>query len=350
MKITGGRIARFLDNPPENIIGILFFGPDRGLVKERAAEVITKWSDNPDDAFSNTILTSDDLQSDPAKLSDEISAMSLLGDRRLIRLRLDHEKSGSAVSKLIKTIDERPDIAAARLVVEAGEMTTRSAIRKAFEAAANFSAIGCYPDSLADIANLVRRELSAMSINIEPQALDLWVPRLEGDRAMARGEMEKMILYKGAGLESGAVVTVDDVKTLSSNAQSSSLDEIVQAIMTGQATQADNLVRRAIAAKLHPAMILRALQRQITRLLEAKINMSSGQTAQSAMKSLRPPVFRMHEKIFLTQLNRWSERALKQALSLSLQVEEQVKSTGSPVNTLIGRLTISLSEYAARMP
>jgi len=87
MKITGARAARFLDKPPDDIIGVLLFGPDRGLVRERAQALAKLFISNPDDAFAVTQLTADDLTGNTAKLADEMSALSLLGDARLVRLR-----------------------------------------------------------------------------------------------------------------------------------------------------------------------------------------------------------------------------------------------------------------------
>jgi len=66
-----------------------------------------------------------------------------------------------------------------------------------------------------------------MSITIETQALDLWVPLLEGDHALARSEIEKMAIYKGYGAELGAVVTLEDVRVLAAGGQNVSIDDII---------------------------------------------------------------------------------------------------------------------------
>ena len=182
MKLNGSRAENYLKSPPPDSVGALLFGPDQGLCAERAALLATKFSDNPDDPFSVTVLSADDLSNDPARLADEMSALSLLGDARLIRVRLSHERPGAAIAKILKTLDARPDTCAARLIVEAGDMTPRSAVRKAFEAAKNFAAIPCYADTQASLATLVKNELADLGIRIERDALDAFVPLLEGDR------------------------------------------------------------------------------------------------------------------------------------------------------------------------
>ena len=348
MKITGGRISKFLDAPPADIFGVLLFGPDRGLVKERSEQLTRKWGAGADDAFSATILTADDLSSDTARLADEMAALSLLGDQRLVRLRLDHERNGAAISKIIKSLDANPQTCAARLIVEGGDMTPRSAIRKAFEAAGHFASIGCYADSAADLANLVRRSLNQFGITIEPVALDYWVPMLEGDRALSRNEIDKMILFKGAGESGNAVVTIADIKAIAAGAQAASIDDIIMAAMNGEPAQCDDAYQRAITGKVNAAVILRSLQRHLSRLLEASAHMDAGDRAESAIKALRPPVFRMQERSFIAQLRSWRSTALRKILSQSLIAEEQVKTAGAPAEAIVGRLLLAVAQFGAR--
>lgn len=330
------------------MIGVLFFGPDRGLVKERAESLIKKFSDNPDDAFSSAVLTADDLTSDPARLADEMSALSMFGDQRLVRLRLDHERSGAAISKIIKDLDIHPEKAAARLVVEAGNLTTRSALRKAFEAGGKFAAIGCYADSAADLANMIRRTLTENNVEIDRGALEMWVPLLQGDRILARNEIEKMILYKGYGQTPGAKISVDDIKALAAGAQAASIDDIIMSAMSGQTAQCDDAFKRALAGKVNIAVILLSLQRHITRLLEASGHMQAGERPQSAIKSLRPPVFRMQERTFLAHLRIWPQRALSNALSETLSAEQKLKSAGAPGEAIVGRILLTLAGFAEK--
>ena len=348
MKVTGARQERFLQSPPHDLLGALLFGPDRGLVKDRAARLIQTLAPDVDPAFGVTVLTADDLVQDPARLRDELSAMSLLGGTRLVRLRLDHERSGASIAKIIKSIDVEPETVEAKLVVEAGDLTPRSAVRKAAEAAKRVAAIGCYPAGLRDRRRMVEDTLRDIGINASPDALDLWVPLLEGDHALAASEVEKMALFKGYGREPGATVTVEDVRALAAGAQGASINPIIQDAMSGRVDSLDARFRRAVESKISPVGIHFALQRHILRLCEAAARMEGGDSAEAAMRALRPPVFRMAEDAFRAQLSRWSPRALRSALSQCQAVERQLKSTGAPAEALTERLLFGLARFAGR--
>ena len=348
MKLTGTRATRFITAPQADIIGILFYGPDRGLAKERANQLAKSYCTNPDDAFAATVLTADDLTSDPAKLSDEMSALSMFGDARLVRVRLDHERSGAAISKIIKSFDTDPQKAEAKLIIEAGDLSPRSTVRKAFEAAENFASIGCYAASANALANLVRTTLNDLSISIDSDALELWIPLLGGDHALARGEIEKMALYKGYGTETSAKVTVEDVRKLAAGGQNVSIDDIIMSAMDGRILECDAQFKRAVAGKINAAIILRSLQRHLGRLIEANTNMDNGDSPEGAIKSLRPPVFRMQERAFLGQLKLWPGSMLRRALSQSMEAEKQLKTAAAPSDAITGRLLLALAGYAKK--
>ena len=345
MKLTGNRVNNFLSRPLDDVIGVLLFGPDGGLVRERAAILRDHYCDAPDDPFSTTVLTADDLSNDPAKLADELSALSFLGGRRLIRVRLDHERNAAALSKIIKSFDVNPKKAEARLIVEAGDLSTRSTMRKIFEAAKHFVSIGCYADSPKDVANVIRAALSEKGLSITPDALNFFVPLLIGNRGIARSEIEKLMLYKGEASTDNKVTTAD-IEAIATDAQVSSLDNIISYFCLGQLNKADAAYQRALAGKIYPAVILRALQRHISRLLEAHSFMASGDNAEQAVKALRPPVFFAQQGAFRRQVSIWSPRALQSALTQSLETETQVKTAGAPADILVGRLLLALGQYA----
>ncbi len=351
MKLTGSRADKFCASPNSDVYGALLFGPDRGLVHKRSAKLAKAFVPDADEAFGQTILTADDLSKDFGKLADEMSAMSMFGDIRLIRVRLDHERQGAALSKLIKQLDTNPSTIAARLIVEAGDMQSRSATRKAFEAAGHFAAIPCYEPNLRDLENMVRDGLSAAGkhgVGISRDAMDAWLPLLEGDSGLARGEIEKMALFKGYGGSADESVTPEDITVLAAGAQGASLDDIIYPACSGEVDIADNAYHRAIDANMNPAVILRSLQRHLTRLHAAVSAMDTGKSASEAMRSLRPPVFAMRQRDFERQMRLWPASALSKVLTLSLDTDRAIKTAGSPAASLTGRFVLALSMQAAR--
>src|SRR5438128_1963716 len=81
-------IERFIGRPDPAIRAALIYGRDVGVVRDRGHALAAKLVANPDDPFDVALLTEQDLSDDGGRLEGELAAQSLMGGRRLVRLRL----------------------------------------------------------------------------------------------------------------------------------------------------------------------------------------------------------------------------------------------------------------------
>ena len=126
-------IERFLKSPTGDVRAALIYGRDLGVVRERGHELAGRIARDPNDPFDVAQLTDGDLDADGGRLEAELAAQSLMGGRRLVRLRFSTEKA--ALDKVAAEAFARhaegelnPD---AFLLVEAGNLGRDSALRKA---------------------------------------------------------------------------------------------------------------------------------------------------------------------------------------------------------------------------
>src|SRR5258708_14126166 len=75
-------IRNFLARPARPIV--LIYGPDAGLVRERAEALVRKSVDDPKDPFQLARLDGDDLSSEPTRLLEEANTVPLFGGRRAV--------------------------------------------------------------------------------------------------------------------------------------------------------------------------------------------------------------------------------------------------------------------------
>src|ERR1044071_6142465 len=142
MKLPAARVAAFLRRPDPEIRSVLFYGPDAGLVRERADAVARSVCPDLRDPFRVAELTAATLSADPARLADEAAQISLMAGRRVVRLR---DASDQQAPLFARFLADMPGDAL--IVAEAAELPSRSALRRAFEEAPHAAAIGCYPDN-----------------------------------------------------------------------------------------------------------------------------------------------------------------------------------------------------------
>ncbi|HWA62662.1 MAG TPA: DNA polymerase III subunit delta, partial [Caulobacteraceae bacterium] len=204
-------IERFLKAPGPEYRAALFYGRDLGVVRERAQALAAVATERPDDPFDTALLTEADLDGEPGKLEQELAAQSLMGGRRLVRLRLSGDKisADKAAAEALTAHaagDLNPD---AFFLIEAGALGRDSAVRKVGEKSPACAVVPCYEDEPGDLARLTREALAADQVSLNAEALDLFVSRLPHERGVARREIERLALYLGPG--SGRVATAADL-------------------------------------------------------------------------------------------------------------------------------------------
>jgi DNA polymerase-3 subunit delta len=339
VKISGRTVAAFLRQPDPACVAVLVYGPDRGLVRERADGLAATVVDDLDDPFRVTTLTGDGLAADPARLADEAAALSLSGGRRLLRIRDGVDSSAKIFDALLSGAD-----VAAFIVVEAADLGPRSSLRRVFEKAANAAALACYVDDDRALRQVVAEALGAHGQTPSSAAMAYLVGNLGSDRMVTRNELEKLALYVG---RPGAV-ELDDVLACIGDNAAASLDDVVFATAGGDGIALDRALRRALLEGNHPVAILRAVARHLQRLHLASGQIAAGKTPQQAMAGLRPPVFFKFTKAFLAQAHGWPVSRLGDALEAVTGAEMDCKTTGMPVEAVCGRALMRVAQMAAR--
>ncbi|HEX3501621.1 MAG TPA: DNA polymerase III subunit delta [Stellaceae bacterium] len=337
MKIAANRLAEFLRQPPSELRAALFYGPDGGQVRERADRLATAICPDLADPFRISELTAAGLAADPARLADEVAAMSLVGGRRVVRLRDATDGVTTLLAAALTTV--RGD---SLIVVEAGDLPARSSLRKLCEATASAAAIACYADSARDIADLIRETMSARRIAIAGDAQAYLVAHLGGDRMVTRQELEKLTLYAGDG---GKVELADAIACIGET-NSLSVEELVYAAAEGEPAKLDNALLRCLQEGQAPISILRATMRHFHRLHLAAARVAGGGSPDEATRLLRPPIFFKFVERFKAQLGTWKPRRIAAALDSLTRAELDSKRAVLPQETIAREALFTIARAA----
>lgn len=342
MKINPRDADRFAARPDPKVCAVLVYGPDSGLIRERMNALTRSVVDDPTDPFRVADLSDGDLRQDPALLADEAAAISMLGGRRVIRIR----SVGDSLSKLFDAhlSDPKGD---ALLVIEGGELTARSSLRKLFEERPNAAAISCYPDTAGDLAATIKKNLSDNGLNAEPAALHYLTAHLGSDRGVTMNELEKLALYMGAGKSGEKIqVTLDDVRACVGDNSESGLDAVVDAATGGELAALDLALARARSGDVSPVAMLNALTRHLIQLHLAMVSIENGQTPESIVAAMRPMVHFSRKPKLQRQLTLWTRRRIDRALAIIAETDSQLKTTGLPDRAIFGQTVMRIAQAA----
>ena len=342
MKIAPREADRFTAKPDPKAVAVLVYGPDAGLVRERIKTMTKTVVDDPADPFRISDLTDGDLKQDPARLSDEAASIAMLGGRRVVRVR----GASDGTAKIFESFLDNP-AGDALVLVEAGELTPRSALRLLFESAANAAAIACYADDAGALETVIRARLASEGLVPEPAALEYLRDHLGSDRGVTQNELEKLILYAGPGKQGEKrAVTLDDARESVGDNAGSSLDEVIDAAMGGDLEGLDVALARARAAETNAIAILNALSRHLMQMHLAAARLETGSDVEGAMRGFRPPVHFSRKSAVQRQMKLWNRKRLDRALALALEAEGQCKSTGQPDVAICGQTLLRIAQGA----
>ena len=331
MKIETRQAAAFLRNPPAVCRAVLLYGEDEGLIRERALGLVKHVAGSLNDPF----LVVDLGREGWPQIGAEMAALSMIGGRRVVRVR----EVTDAAAEPLRAALRGPGTALA--VLEAPGLG-RGKLRTLVEAAADGAAIGCYAEEGRAAADLLRAMFETEGVQADPDAATWLAEACGGDRAVLRGEVEKLVLLAGAG----GRVDLAMARESAGDSAGASGDEALAAATSGDARAADAAVETAMAEGLAGVGLVRVALMHLQKLHQARLRMEGGLSAAEAVRTLRPPVFFRAIGAMTASLSLWPADALLRALEEARTVELACKQTGSRPDLLASRFIASLARQA----
>lgn len=340
MKIEARQVESFLKKPDPKVRGVVIYGNDDGLVAERAVTLARSVCEDLKDPFRVVDIAGEVLKQDPARLADEFGALSMMGGRRVIRVRPAGEESVAALENLVEAV-----AGDALIIVEASNLTPRSSLRTLAETEPSLAALPCYMDNEAALEGLVESAACAQGMSVDPEALEWIVQRLGGDRGQTRGEIDKLLLYKGT--DAGKSITLEDAMAVLGDTASIGIDDVIAATFDGEVMALDRALDRVFAEGGNPVQLVRSLQRHADQLHLVSGHVAKGANLEGALFKARGlprggPVRQRFER----HLRGWPLPRLSAAVSTILEAEIDCKRTGLPHEAIARRLCLRLSQAA----
>ena len=281
-----------------------------------------------------------DLRKDPAALIDAMTAQSFFPGPRVAFI----EDASDGLSKVIEPALEEWRDGDAQIVVTAGQLNGRSALRKLFEGHSNAFAIGIYddPPSRGEIeAELTRAKITMPERDVMD---DLTALSKDLDPGDFRQTLEKFALYK---LNDPTPLSSDDIANCAPTSTEAGLDDVINIVAEARSGEIGPIMRKLQAQGVQPVALCIATLRHFKTLYAAASD--PGGAAQGIGK-LRPPVFGPRRDRMLRQAQAWGIYNLEAALSLIVDTDLKLRSGSqhAPAMALVERCLIRLAMMARK--
>ena len=340
MKISSAKADSFFESMDSKVRAVLFYGPDPGLVSERARKLTTAVLGDYNDPFCLTEMSNDSVKANTSLLLDEAATFSMTGGRRVVRVRSGSDGITKGISEFISN-----SISDTLVVVDSDNLGPRSTLRQLFESAALAAAVPCYMDDSSSLSALISTLLKSSDMTINKPAMKWLVQRLGVNRANTEQEVLKLITYKLG--KDGKNISLDDVVFCIADSSALDLEDLVFNMASGD--QPGLLMRyaRLISTGTTPISILNASSRHLMRLYEVKGRLDNMST-DAAIGQLKPPVFFKRRQQFELQVAKWGVSSLTRGLEVFLEAELQAKKTHSLSKVLVQHALIRVANAAKK--
>ncbi len=340
MKLSPRDLAAFVQRPDPRVPGLLLFGADAMRVALRRAEVLAALIGAEGEAEMRlTRLAPADLREDPARLLDEVKATGFFPGARCV---LFEGAADAQAPKVASALEAWRD-GDAFVLVTAGQLTARSALRKLFETYPRALSAAIYDDPPGrDEIERILRDAGLTEVNREAgAALADLAHRLDpGD---FRQTVERIALYKLGDVDPLSVAEVAD---LAPDAGEAGIDEAVEAAADADVAALAPVLRRLQGQGVAPVALCIAATRHFRGLYVAAAD--PGGPGQGIAR-VRPPVFGPRRDRMRRQAQSWGAARLEQALQILTDTDLGLRSSAqTPRMALMERTLIRLAMLGRR--
>src|SRR5262245_30062928 len=335
--LKGSEIERFLARPNRPIV--LLFGPDAGLVRERAEALVRMSVDDPKDPFQLARLDGDDLSGEPTRLVEEANTIPLFGGRRAVWVKAGTRNSTPALEALVTA--PPPDC---RIIIEAGDLKRNAPMRAVCERAKTAVVLPCYPDAERDLIRLIDDEMRDAGLTVSPEARAALVPLLGGDRLASRHEIRKVALFA----RGKARVELEDIVAVVADASTLAVDGLIDAAFAGRTGELEVQFVKARTAGTAPGAILSAALRHVAQLHRAKLSIDQGVSVSDAAGGIQPFLHFNRKPTVESALKDWTSARLERAMARLAEAALEARRRSGMAELIAQRALLTLAVDARR--
>jgi DNA polymerase-3 subunit delta len=340
MIVKRPEIERALDTGGRGYRLILLYGPDEAgsrALADRLGKTMGADADRID-------LTGAAVKADPARLADEVGAISLFGGPRFIRVEPAGDEIADAVAGLSTLgIEGNP------VIVVSGALRKDAKLVKLASADAAIIGFASYVPEGAEADRIAGALAREAGLSIKPDIARRLASACNGDRAILAREIEKLALYVDAAPDRPREVDHDALDALGAAVQEGDMGQLVDAVLDGRLDAVDAALAELAADGIEGIPLIRALLRRLLQLGQYCADMAKGRSAADVMATSGKALFWKDKDAVQRQLMRWQPDKIETAISRLIDVERAIKSSGSAGPILLDEELFAIGRAAQRM-
>ena len=295
---------------PDQAIFYLLYGKNEGLKTDCINQILEK---NDGKVFNY----------DEKQIKDEIETFyenilsgSLFESNKVIIINRASDKIFEIIQDLINRNTTNITI-----IINAGQLETRSKLRSLFEKNDDLVCIPTYPDNNDTLSKLTTIFFKKENIPISQQNINIIVDKCNGDRHNLNNELNKIKNYT----LSKKKISSQEILRLINLSENFEISELIDNCLAKNKNKIINILSENNYSTEDCMIILRTFLSKTKRILKLAIELEKNKDINKTINSAKPPIFWKDKEIVKVQLNKWKTQKIKELIKNINNVELEIK-------------------------
>lgn len=293
----------------------LFYGENEGLKKEI---IESNFKNNyPKKTF---YYDESEVLNNKSNFFEEILSKSFFENEKLIIISRSTDKITSIIEEILeKKIDDLV------LILNSGSLEKRSKLRLLFEKNKEIICIAFYEDNNQTLSSMANQFFRNNKIQISQQAINLMINRCRGDRQNLKNELNKIESF----IKNKKRIEISEILQLTNLAENYSVTELVDNCLAKNKNKTLNILNENNYNLEDCIIVIRTMLAKSKRLLKLFQEIKISNNIDSAISSIKPPIFWKDKQIVKDQINKWSYKKIELLIFRINEIELLIKKNSS---------------------
>ena len=293
----------------------LFYGENEGLKKEI---IESNFKNNyPKKTF---YYDESEVLNNKSNFFEEILSKSFFENEKLIIISRSTDKITSIIEEILeKKIDDLV------LILNSGSLEKRSKLRLLFEKNKEIICIAFYEDNNQTLSSMANQFFRNNKIQISQQAINLMINRCRGDRQNLKNELNKIESF----IKNKKRIEISEILQLTNLAENYSVTELVDNCLAKNKNKTLNILNENNYSLEDCIIVIRTMLAKSKRLLKLFQEIKISNNIDSAISSIKPPIFWKDKQIVKDQINKWSHKNIELLIFKINEIELLIKKNSS---------------------
>ena len=299
-----------LNKIPDKSTFYLLYGKNEGLKTDCINQILEK---NDGKVFNyDEKQVKDEIES----FYENILSGSLFESNKVIIINRASDKIFEIIQDLINRNTTNITI-----IINAGQLETRSKLRSLFEKNDDLVCIPTYPDNNDTLSKLTSIFFKKENIPISQENINIIVDKCSGDRHNLNNELNKIKNYT----LSKKKISSQEILRLINLSENHEISDLIDNCLAKNKNKIINILNENNFSTEDCIIILRTFLSKTKRILKLAIELEKNKDINKTINSAKPPIFWKDKEIVKVQLNKWKTEKIKELIKNINNIELEIK-------------------------